>query len=230
MYAPFIGCEFHSGEKNKMLAKKWFSPLTKLEILLLRGGQKRLHRQKHPFMYFVGISESAVLTNIMEVKLEKQMGSQRGKKYPEGYEPFEASYGTEMLCLKTMTIPAPRLKLCPGRSNPIPTPRIDFERKAACVFNPDWRTEAFHILKAEAEVFEIKHRIRRHAAKSHATLDLALSLMAYGGSIPLSSSPDDRFEAYLCLRSPEFLRDLLALLDMPDSLHGPIAPELPKAA
>jgi hypothetical protein len=166
-------------------------------------------------MYFVGISESAesdVLTNIMEVKLEKQMGSQRWKKYPEGYEPFEASCGTEILCLKTMTIPAPRLKLCPGRSNPIPTPRIDFERKAACVFNPDSRTEAFHILKAEAEAFEIKHRIRRRAAKSHATLDLALSKMAYGGSIPLLPNPDDRFEAYLCLRSPDFLRDLLAQL------------------
>jgi hypothetical protein len=199
--------------RNKMLAKKWFPPQTKLEILLLRGGPK------HNFKYFVGISESPesdVLTNIMEVKLEKQMGSQRWKKYPEGYEPFEASYGTEMLCLKTMTIRAPRLKLYPGRSNPVPTPRIHFERKAACVFNPDWTTEAFHMLKAEAEVFEIKHRIRRHAAKSHATLDLVLSKMAYGGGIPLSSNPDDRFEAYLCLRSPEFLRDLLAQLDVPN--------------
>jgi hypothetical protein len=54
--------------------------------------------------------------------------------------------------------------------------------------------------------------------------------MAFGGGIPLSSNPDDRFEAYLCLRSPQFLRDLLARLDMPDSPQGPIAPELPKAA
>jgi hypothetical protein len=211
-----------------MLAKKWSSPLTKQQILGLRGGPK------HNFRYFVGTSESPesdVLTNIMEVKLKNQMGSQRSVRFPKGYEPFESSYGTEMLCLDTMTIPTPRLKLYPaGWPNPIPTPRIVLERKPACVLIRDWRTEAFHILKAEAEVFEFKHRIRRHAARSHATLDLVLSLTAYGGSIPLSSNPDDRFEAYLCLRSPEFLRDLLALLDVPDSPQGPIAPELPKAA
>jgi hypothetical protein len=181
----------------------------------------------------VGISESAeseVLTNIMEPKLKNQMGSQRSV-FPEGYEPFQASYGTARLCLKTMTIPVPRLKLYPaGWPNPIPTPRIDLERKAACVLIRDSRAEAFHILNPEAEVFEIKHRIRRHAAKSYAALDLVLSIMAYGGSIRLSSNPDDRFEAYLCLRTPEFLRDLLALLDMRDPPQGPITPELPKAA
>jgi hypothetical protein len=230
MYAPFIGCGFQNftlERKNKMLAKRWFPALTKQQISELRGGQK------HNFKYFVGISEipeSEVLTNIMELKLKNQMGSQRSV-FPEGYEPFQASYGTARLCLNTMTIPAPRLKLYPwGWPHPILMPQIVLDRKVACVLIPGWRTEAFHILKAEAEVFEIKHRIRRHAAKSHATLDLALSLMAYGGSIPLSSNLDDRFEAYLCLRSPEFLRDLLARIDMPGSPQGPIAPELPQAA
>ena len=52
-------------------------------------------------------------------------------------------------------------------------------------------TETFHALLAEAEVFEIKHRIRRHAAESRAKLDLVLSLMAYGGGIPLLSDPAD---------------------------------------
>jgi hypothetical protein len=211
-----------------MLPKKWFPTLTKQQISRLSGGPK------HNFRYFVGISESVesdVLTNIMELKLMNQMSSQRSVKFPEGYEPFAANYGTARLCLNTMTIPAPRLKLCPvGWPNPIPTPRTVLERKAACVLIRNWGTEAFHILEAEAEVFEIKHRIRCHAAKSHATLDVVLSLMAHRGSIPLSSDRDDRFEAYLCLRSLEFLRNLLALLDMPDSPQGPIAPKLPKAA
>ncbi len=103
--------------------------------------------RQHNYKYFVGISESAesdVLTNIMELKLKNQMGSQRSVKFPEGFEPFEASYGTVRLCLYTMTLPAPRLKLYPvGWPNPIPTPRIVLERKPACVLIRDSRTGGF---------------------------------------------------------------------------------------
>lgn len=211
-----------------MFRKSWFPTLTKLQISGLRGGEK------HNFYYFVGISETAesgVLTDIMYAKLRNQMASQRSFKHPDGYEPFQASYGTAKLFLSTMTIPVARLKLCPlGWPNPTLTPRIVLERRAACVLDPSGRTEAFHALRAEAEVFEIKHRIRRHAAESQAKLDLVLSLMAYRGGIPLCADPADRFEAYLCLRSPEFLRELLALFDMPDSPPKPVEPELPQAA
>ena len=159
------------------------------------------------------------------------MASQRSTRFSEGYLLCETSYGTPRLCVNRMTIPVPRLKLRPtGRHNPNLVPRIFMERKAAFVLNPDSCTDAFHILEAEAEVFEIRHRIRRHAERSHATLDLVLSLMVYRGGIPLLSDPAERFEAYLDLRSPEFLRGLLALLDMPDSSEGSIANQLPHAA
>jgi hypothetical protein len=94
--------------------------------------------------------------------------------------------------------------------------------------NPGKSTEAFQVLRAVAQDSEVKYRIRRHAAGSHAKLDLILSLMAYGGNIPLRSDTTDRFEAYLCLRTPEYLRDLLALLDVPEA--EPPAPELQRAA
>lgn len=211
-----------------MFRKSWFATLTRLQISGLRGGEK------HNFYYFVGISEAAesdVLINTMHVKLRNQMASQRSPRFPEGYEPFAAIYGPASLCLRTMTIPVPRLKLrAVGWGSPTLTPQIVKERKTVCVLNPDSRTEAFHALEAETRAFEIKHRIRRHAADCRAKLDLVLSLMEYSAAVPLCDDPADRFEAYLCLRSPEFLRDLLALLDVPDSLPKPPGPHWSRAA
>jgi len=172
----------------------------------------------------------------MHAKLLNQRASQRSPKFPEGYEPFEVACGTAglwkaKLCLKTMTISVPRLKLFPvGWPNRTLTPRIAAERKPACVMNPPGCTEAFYALAAEARIFEIKHRIRRHAAECRAKLDLVLSLTEYSAALPLCDDPADRFEAYLCLRHAEFLRDLLALLDMPDSLAKPASPNLSRAA
>lgn len=125
---------------------------------------------------------------------------------------------------------APPEALPCGLAKPTPTLRIVTERKAACVLNPSRCTEAFNILEAEAEAFETRRRIRRHAAKSQANLDLVSSLMTYRGGLPLCSDPADRFEAYLCLRSPDFYQDLLALLDMPDAPVKPTEPELSQAA
>lgn len=212
-----------------MLKKSWFPILTKTQISGLRGGEK------HDCYYFVGICESAesdVLTNVMYVKLRGQKRSVRWSRFPDGYEPFQTIYGTKRLCLKTMTIQVPRLSLLPiGWPNPAPTPRIVYERKLAGIINPPRCTEAFEVLMREEKTFEIKHRIRRHAAQSRATFDLVLSLMTLGGSPPLCEhEPADRFEAYLCLRSPEFLQVLLELLEMPDPLPKPSDPQLLRAA
>jgi hypothetical protein len=117
-----------------------------------------------------------------------------------------------------------------GWPNPALTPRIVKERLSACVLNPGSGTETYHALRAEADVFEVKHRIRRHAAESCAKLEIMLELMAYEGGVPLLSDPADRLEAYLCLRGPEFLRDLLALLDMPDAVGKSKERGLPRAA
>jgi hypothetical protein len=216
-----------------MFRKSWLPPLSKLQISKLRGGKK------HNFCYFVGISEAAesdVLINTMHVKLLNQRGSQRSSKFPEGYEPFEVICGTTglwtaRLCLRTKTFSVPRLKLCAvGWPNRTLTPQIVMERKPACVLNPAGCTEAFHVLAAEARTLEIKHRIRRHAAECRAKLDLVLGLMEYSADLPLCDDPADRFEAYLSLQRPEFLRDLLALLDMPDSLPKPAGSNLSRAA
>lgn len=164
------------------------------------------------------------------------MGSQRSPKFPDGYEPFEVNYGAARLwaarlCLRTMTVSVPRLELCAvGWPNRTLTPRIASRRKAACVLKPTGCTEAFNALGAEARIFEIRHRIRRHAAVCRAKLDLTLSLMEYSAASPFCDDPADRFEAYLDLRCPEFLRELLALLDMPDSLPKPAGPTLSWAA
>jgi hypothetical protein len=150
-----------------MFRKSWLSPLTKLQISGLRGGEK------HNYCYWVGISESAesdVLLNVMHVRLLNQMASQRSPKFPEGYEPFEVPYGAAKLlgarlCLRTMTVSAPKLKLCADWPSRTQTPRITWERKPACVLNPPRCTAAFHALEAEARIFEIKHRIRRRAVE-----------------------------------------------------------------
>jgi hypothetical protein len=212
-----------------MFLKKWVTVLTKLRISGLRGGEK------HNFCYLIGISETAeseVLLNIMHVRLLNQMGSQKSPKFPEGYEPLEVTCGMERLwatrlCLRTMTVSVPRLKLCAvSWQDRTLAPRIVLERKPACVLSPAGCTEAFHALGAEARAFEIRHRIRRHAAECRAKLDLTLSLMEYSAASPLCDNPADRFEAYLDLRSTEFLRDLLALLDMPEPLRKPAGPDL----
>jgi len=212
-----------------MFLKKWVTVLTKLRISGLRGGEK------HNFCYLIGISETAeseVLLNIMHVRLLNQMGSQKSQKFPEGYEPLEVTCGMERLwatrlCLRTMTVSVPRLKLCAvSWQDRTLAPRIVLERKPACVLSPAGCTEAFHALEAEARIFEIKHRIRRYALESRAKLDLILSLMEYSAASPLCDDRADRFEAYLDHRSPEFLRELLALLDMPDSLPKSVGPNL----
>jgi hypothetical protein len=133
-----------------------------------------------------------------------------------------------------MEITVPRLKLLPvGWPTPAPVPRIvkETELKPACVLlEPGRSTEALKILEAEAEVFAIKHRIRRHASQSRARLDLVLALMSdtFVGT-PICSDPADRFEALLEIRSPEFLRSLMELLDMPDSPPGKSEPGLSQA-
>ena len=122
-----------------------------------------------------------------------------------------------------MTIPVPRLKLCRASwQNPALVPRIVTDRKPASVFNPSRFIEAYHTLREEAGLFEIRHRIRRHAAEGLAKLELILSLMAYGGRPSLCPDPAELFEAYLLLRGSEFLRDLLALLDMPEIVPKPL--------
>jgi hypothetical protein len=211
-----------------MVLRTWLPTLTKHEISRLRGGEK------HDFYYFVGVSETAesnILTSIMRVKLLNQMATQKWGRFPEGYEPFRGSFGVERLCLRTMTIRVPRLRLrLTGWPNPKLVPKIERVSMSACVLDPGARTEELHVLKAEAEVFEIKHRIRCHAAESHARLELVLSFLAYGGAIRLLPDPADLFEAYLCLRPLDFLRDLLVLLDMPESPGKSTMPNLPQAA
>ena len=195
---------------------------------MLRGGRK------HNFLYFVGISvtsECDVLTDVLRLRLLNQMSTQKSGMFPEGYEPFRGCYGTAKFCLNTMTIPAPHLKLLPvGWPNPAAVPRIVMERKPACVLDPGQSTEALKILEAEAEAFEVRHRIRHHVAQSRDRLDLVLSLMSYSDAPPICPDPADRFEAYLGLRSLTFLRGLLVLLDMPDSPPRPSEPGLPQAA
>ncbi len=211
-----------------MLRKNLFPNLTRPEISKLRGGGK------HNFLYFVGILETSgsdVLTNVLRLKLLNQRSTQRSGMFPEGYEPLRGSYGTAKFCLKTMKIPVPRLKLISvGWPNPAAVPRIVMEHKPACVLDSGRSTEALKILETEAEDFEVRHRIRRHAAQSRDRLDIVLSLMSYSDAVPICPDSADRFEAYLGLRNLTFLRGLLELLDMPDSQPRPSELGLPQAA
>lgn len=190
-------------------------------------------RKKHDFLYFVGICDSAesnVFIDVPRFKLLNQMASKKGGRFPAGYEPLQGCGLTTKLCLRSMTIQRPRLRLTPGWPNTAPVPWIQLERRPACVLNPNPSTEAFAILQAEAGIFEVRQRIRRHAADSRMKFDLVLDLMAFSKGAPICSDLADRFEAYLYLRSLPFLQDLLALLDMPDSQTKPSEPELPRAA
>lgn len=211
-----------------MFRKSWYPSLTKLQISGLRGGEK------HDFYYFVGISETAqsdLFSDVIHVRLRNQMGSQKSSQFPEGYEPFATPSGTQKLCLRTMTIPVPRMKLFGvGWPNATSTPRIIVDRKPACIITPPVSSEAFRAFETAAEVFRIKHRIRRHAAETYAKLILVDSLMEYPGNPPICNDPADRFEAHLSLRSPEFLQDLVALLEISDPLPREPAAEFPRAA
>jgi hypothetical protein len=213
-----------------MLRKIWFKNLTKLEISKLRGGRK------HNFRYYVGISElseSIFFTDVTHPKLLNQMATQESRRFEDGYEPFQGCYGVAKFCLKTMTITVPRLKLVPaGWPSPTLLPRIVKERKPACVLDvPARSTEASKMLEVEAMSFEVRQRIRCHAAHSPEKLELVTSLMAYSaGPVPICPDPTDRFEAYLAMRSLAFLQDLLALLDMPDPPSKPAELGLPQAA
>lgn len=210
-----------------MLPKKYFNELTKSEISKLRGGPK------HNFRYFVGISanlESDVFNEVIYAKLRNQRASQKTPiSRPEGYEPFQTVYGTVEFCIASMTISVPRLVLAAGRDGSKRT-YTKWERLPAAILNPPAATDRFEVLRYEAADFEVRHRIRLHAAKSPARLELVLSLMAFGRYSPISSNLDERFEAHLSLRRPEFLRDLLALLDLPEEDPQPSAPVIARAA
>jgi hypothetical protein len=54
------------------------------------------------------------------------------------------------------------------------------DRKSGCVLDPSGGTEAFYALRAEAEIFGIKQRIRCNAAESQAKLDLVLGYRSMG--------------------------------------------------
>lgn len=192
-----------------MLLKSYSKPLTKYEISKLRGGPK------HNFRNFVVILHSAgsdVITEVRYAKLENQMASQRSTDFPEGYEPFMTRYGTTWFDLARMTIETPRLVLHPTRG-----PSITLHREAALIMNPKPGTEDFEILHAAALQSDVKDRIRRHAAVRLEKLELVVSLMKFAPGSPIWPELDRRFEAYLLLRDPGSLRDLLGLLDLPDS-------------
>lgn len=75
----------------------------------------------------------------------------------------------------------------------------------------------YHVLLDKAKIFEMKQRIRVHAKKSYSNLILVLKELTHPGKAPVSQDLSEQFERYLALREPEFLRGLLARLDMPDS-------------
>lgn len=149
--------------------------------------------------------------------------------HPKGFEPFKGSYGLANYCLQTTTITVPRLKLVPSWNNQTPVAQIARVRRSAVIWNPAPSAEARAVLTAFAEVSEIKHRIRRHAARDLDTLHTVLALMAYGRGVPMGQDPADRFEEYLQLRDATFLKDLLGLLDVPDKPNL-APPGLPRAA
>src|SRR5258708_14646640 len=109
MYAPTPkDAKSYMERKNIMFRKTWHPILTKAQISRLRGGEK------HNFRYFVGVletPESDVFLDILDVKLRNQRATQRSPGFPDGYEPVQTSDGTAKLCLKTMTLPVPRMKL-----------------------------------------------------------------------------------------------------------------------
>lgn len=206
-----------------MFRKSWAKPLTREQISRLRGGEK------HNFHYFVGIletPESDLVIDVLDVRLRTQKATQRPPSFPAGFEPFQTCFGTEILDLMTMKLPVPRIRLYAA----LPNPNIEKTRMASCVLNPSQNTEAFQVLTMAAEAFRTKCRIRTHAAKSRAKLDIVLSLMAHDEKRPpLVTDPAERFEAYLWSRTPEFLQNLLGLLDMEDA-PGPITLERLRAA
>ena len=109
-------------------------------------------------------------------------------------------------------------------------PKIDLVWKPANVLNPGCWTEEFKILAEQAEQFELRHRIRRHAAGSMTKLRLITSLIGYSDVAPICSDLAERFEALLSIREPHFRQDLLELLDMPETEPSPAEPKLPEAA
>jgi hypothetical protein len=128
-----------------------------------------------------------------------------------------------------MTIEGPRLVLATGRDGSKRT-YTECERVPASILNPPASTDRFELLRCEIADFEVRHRIRLHAAKSPERLELVLSLIAFGPYSPISANLDERFEAYLSLRRPEFLRDLLALLELPEEDPQPSAPLIARVA
>src|SRR4051794_26962990 len=134
-----------------MLPKKYFTAFTKSEISRLHGGPK------HNFRYFVGISpslESDVFTEVVYAKLRNQMATQKSSSRPEGFEPFQTSYGTAEFCIASSSISVPRLVLAAPRGT---TPRIYikcWERLPACILNAASSTDRFELLRREAADFE----------------------------------------------------------------------------
>jgi len=139
------------------------------------------------------------LTDVLRVKLLHQRSTQKSANFPEGYELFKGCYGEAKFCLKNMEITVPRLKLLPV-GWPTPAPVPRIVKE----------TE----LKPACVLLEPGRSTE------------ALKILEAEAEV---FDPADRFEALLEIRSPEFLRSLMELLDMPDSPPGKSEPGLSQA-
>jgi hypothetical protein len=200
-----------------MILKTYLTALTKSEISQLRGGVIHNHH------YFIAISQrsdSDVFTDVVYAKLRNQMATQKSSGWPEGFEPFETNFGPVRFDIASGKIPVPCLVSDTPRGG-VARLKIELVRRPACIINPRTSTDAFELLAREAKDFKIRHRIRQHAKHSPAQLQLLLSLMEFAPYAQIRARIDERFEAYLSLHQPEYLRNLLGLLDMPDPAVSP---------
>ena len=215
-------------EETEMLLKSWFVEQSRLQIASLRGGH--LHR----FYYFVGISqspESESFTEIMRLRLLNQMGSQRSAAFPQGYELFQGLLGQAKLCLSTMMIPVPRLKIVesgwPKRGL---APRIVTERRPASVLRSGKdQSHEFRWLKKFSAAPRLRQRIREHAVQSLEKFETVLGILSYDGA-PDCPDQADRFEALLAAADLAYLENLARLLELPEPVSLPSGPALARAA
>lgn len=152
------------------------------------------------------------------MRLLQKMVSKKSPS-PEGFELFQKFPGcawTPKLDLRTMRMGVPRL-CCYDWANFVPS--MVGERAPVRIIRSGRSVEEDRLLRREADRSAMKHQIRRAAAQD---FNLVSKILAYAGA-PACSDPVRSFEAILGVQDWASLRDLCALLEMPETCPTPHA-------
>jgi len=214
-----------------MLLLSDFRVLSPSDVYYLRGGKKHYY---YYFLAFLDPNHAGVIAAVQRMRLLNQMGSQRPPSYPKGYLLFLTPYGEwpngwRRYCLDRQDFPSFRL----GLPRFATTPRWEEKRRPAVILaTPPRGSLKYHALMREHRRSVWQQKIRYNSTGSR--FGLVFELLETAKEAPGQLSRERQcnrtlaeqvveFEGLLSIALDDVLRDLAALVGMPENTQPPPA-------